>query len=58
MNVEDKGDASILTLVTHVVEQHGCKLVDFDLENKLINIEGPEAAKVACALALQDLLDQ
>lgn len=57
MTDENQGDASLLTMITHVVEQHGCKLVDIDLENKTLNIEGPEEAKVACALALQDLLD-
>jgi hypothetical protein len=49
-------DDQILTIVKNVVEQHGCKLVDFDLENQVINIEGPEEAKAECALALQEVL--
>ena len=57
MNDVNQEDATMLTLITNIVEKHGCKLVDFNLENKIINIEGPEEAQVACALALQDLLD-
>lgn len=57
MNAENQGDTAMLTMITNLVEKHGCKLVEFDLENKVINIEGPEDAKVACAMALQDLLD-
>lgn len=49
-------DDQILTIVNNVVEQHGCKLVDIDLENQILNIEGPEDAKAACAIALQEVL--
>ena len=57
MSDENQGDMTLLSMVTQVVEKHGCRLVDFDPENQIINIEGPEEAKVACALALQDLLE-
>ena len=49
-------DAQILTIVKNVVEQHGCTLVDIDLENQILNIEGPEDAKAECAIALQEVL--
>lgn len=53
---EAMDDAQLLTIVKNVVEQHGCKLVDVDLENFIINIEGPEEAKAECAIALGKIL--
>ncbi len=48
--------AQMVTIVTQIVEKHGCRLVDIDLENKILNIEGSEEAKTQCALALQEVL--
>ena len=48
--------AQMITIVKNIVENHGCRLVDVDLENKIINIEGSEEAKTQCALALQEVL--
>jgi ribosome maturation factor RimP len=52
----EMSDAQILTLVTAVVEKHGCKLIDVDLENHIINLEGSDDAKVKCAIALEEVL--
>jgi len=49
-------EAQLLTIVTHIVEQHGCRLVDFDPDNQIINVEGPEEAKTQCAMALASVL--
>ena len=46
-----------LDIIVKTIEQHGCKLVDIDLDNHILNIEGPEAAQVECALALEKLLN-
>ncbi|MDJ0985620.1 MAG: hypothetical protein QNJ26_08755 [Desulfobacterales bacterium] len=50
-------EAQLLTIVKNTVEQHGCQLVEIDLENKILHLEGPEAAKVKCAQALAKVLD-
>ena len=50
-------EAQMITIVKNVVEQHGCKLVDIDLDNHILNIDGPEEAQAACAMALADVLD-
>jgi hypothetical protein len=50
-------DAQMVTIVKNVVEQHGCKLVEIDFENHTLNIDGPEEAQAACAMALADVLD-
>ena len=49
-------EAQMLTVITHIVEKHGCRIKEIDFENRLINLEGAEDAKVACAKALADLL--
>lgn len=49
-------DAQLLTIVKNIVDQHGCQLVDIDLENHILNIDGPPEARAECALALQDVL--
>ena len=50
-------EAQLLTIVKNTVEQHGCQLVDIDLENKILHLQGSEAAKVKCAQALAKVLD-
>ncbi len=50
-------DVHLLTIVKNVVEQHGCQLVDIDLDNKILHLEGSEADKVKCAQALAKVLD-
>ena len=49
-------DAQMLTVVQNVVEKYGCKISDFDLEKKIINLEGPEDAKADCARAIVEIL--
>jgi hypothetical protein len=49
-------ESKMLTIVTNIIENNGCKLVDFDAENRTINIEGPEEAKVQCAIDLEEIL--
>lgn len=49
-------DSQILTIITNIVEQYGCKIRDIDLDNQIIDIDGPEESKIACALALEDVL--
>ena len=57
MIMTELSEAQILTIVKNTVEQYGCKLVEIDLENKVLNLEGPESSKVKCALELAKVLD-
>ena len=50
-------DAHLLTIVKNTVERHGCKLVEIDLENRILHLEGSETAKIRCAQALAKVLD-
>jgi hypothetical protein len=49
-------DEQLLTIVQNVVEQNGCRLVDIDFDNHILNIEGSEEAQARCALALESVL--
>jgi hypothetical protein len=49
-------DTLMLNMVKRVVEQHGCEFIDVDFENHIIDIQGSDEAKVACALGIEDLL--
>ena len=49
-------DAQLLTIVQNVVERHGCKIAEFDFDNKIINLEGPEDVKTDCARAIAEIL--
>ena len=49
-------ESQMLTIVANIIEKNGCRLVDFDAENQTINIEGPEEAKVQCAIELEEVL--
>jgi len=49
-------EATMFNMIKAVAEEKGCRLVDVDFENHTINIEGPEAAQVECALALERLM--
>lgn len=46
----------LLTMVKRTVEEHGCQLVDIDLDNQVIHLEGSEKNKTACALAIAEIL--
>ncbi|MFZ7128463.1 MAG: hypothetical protein ACOWWM_20100 [Desulfobacterales bacterium] len=51
-------DSSVfLTLVKETAEKHGCRITDVDLENHVLNLDGPEDAMEACARALANLLE-
>lgn len=47
----------LLTIIVNTIEKHGCKLADIDLDNHIINLEGPETNQAACAKALAEILD-
>jgi hypothetical protein len=49
-------DEQLLTIVQNVVEQNGCRLVDIDFDNHILNIEGSEEAQARCAVALERVL--
>jgi ribosome maturation factor RimP len=48
---------TIISMVSSIVEEHGCKIIDVDFENKVLNLDGPDDAVADCARALAELFD-
>lgn len=46
-----------LNLLKMTVENHGCTIVDLDLENHIVNLDGPDGAVDECARAIAELVD-
>lgn len=51
-------DTLFLNVLKTTVENHGCRIVDIDLDNHVINLDGPEDAVAACALAITKLVGE
>ena len=49
-------DTLFLNLVKNTAEKYGCTLVDVDLENHVINLDGPDEAVAKCARAISELV--
>jgi hypothetical protein len=50
-------DTLFLNILKTTVENHGCTIVDVDLENHVINLDGPDDKVAACALAISKLIE-
>lgn len=48
-------DTIFLNVLKTTVENHGCTIIDVDLENHIVNLDGPDDAVAACALAISEL---
>jgi hypothetical protein len=49
-------DENFLNVLKITVEKHGCHIVDLDLENHVINLDGPDENVHACAAAIANLM--
>lgn len=50
-------DTLFLNMVKTTVEKHGCKIIAVDLENHVLNLDGPDESVAACAHAIAELID-
>jgi len=57
MEKSPREGAAFFTMLKHTVESHGCKIVDVDLENHKIDIDGPDENVADCAAAIEKLID-
>jgi hypothetical protein len=51
-------DTLFLNLLKTTVENHGCSIVDVDLEKHIINLDGPDEAVSECAMAISKLVGE
>ena len=49
-------DTVFLNLITATVEKHGCRIVDVDIANHVINLDGLDENVQACAQALAEMM--
>jgi chitinase len=47
-------ETAFLNLLKMTVENHGCSIVDLDLERRIINLDGPDEVVDACARAIAE----
>jgi hypothetical protein len=47
----------IMQIITNIVQKHGCELLELDIDNQIINIDGPEEARIACAMEIEAALE-
>jgi len=43
-------ETQFFSLVSTIASQHGCRLVDIDVDKQIINIAGPSESEYACAV--------
>jgi len=51
-------DTMFLNVLKTTVENHGCTIIDVDLENHIVNLDGPDDAVAACARAISELVSE
>lgn len=51
-------DTLFLNIVKTTAENHGCTIVDVDLEKHVIHLDGPDEAVAACARAISELVGE
>ena len=54
--VENLSEIQIMQLITTIVTKHGCEIKEIDLENHVLDIDGPPEARMKCATELQEFL--
>jgi len=55
---KDMDDSQLLNLIHQTAVAHGCTIVDIDFNSKVLTLEGPESAKIDCAMAVSRLLEE
>ncbi|MBC2737739.1 MAG: hypothetical protein HF981_25500 [Desulfobacteraceae bacterium] len=49
-------DTMFLNVLKTTVENHGCTIIDVDLENHIVNLDGSDDAVADCARAISELV--
>lgn len=47
----------LMNLITLTAANHGCRILDIDLQNQFVNLDGPEDKLAECAQAIAELVD-
>ena len=55
--IADMDETIFLNMIKTTVEKHGCKIVEVDLENHVLNLDGPDESVADCARAIAELAE-
>jgi predicted HAD superfamily phosphohydrolase YqeG len=55
--LNELSNEQILQMITQIIQKHGCQVIELDIENRIINFDGPNEAKIECATELEAILD-
>ena len=50
-------DTLFMNMIKTAVEKHGCRIIDVDFENHVLNLDGPDESVAACSRAIAELID-
>lgn len=48
---------TFILMVSSIVEEHRCKIIDVDFENTVLNFDGSDDAAASCGRALAELFE-
>ncbi len=51
-------ETQFFSLVSTIASKHACRLVDIDVDKRIVNIVGPSESEYACAVELDEILGQ
>lgn len=54
--MEELNELQIAQIVGMIVTKHGCEILEMDLHNFILDIDGPPEAKTECAKELEVFL--
>ncbi|MBA3017859.1 MAG: hypothetical protein KKH20_04450 [Proteobacteria bacterium] len=49
-------EKDFINTISLIASKHGCRIVDIDLAKRIINLDGPPEAEMACILELEEAL--
>jgi hypothetical protein len=56
--IENLSEIQVMQLIATIVTKHGCTILEVDLKNRILDIDGPAEAKIKCARELEAILDE
>jgi hypothetical protein len=51
-------DTVFINMIKTTVEKYGCTIVDVDMENHVLNLDGPDESVAECAQAIANLVGE
>jgi len=49
-------DPLFIQILTMIVKKHGCTIREWNIDQHMVDIDGPQDAQVACAVEISEVL--